>query len=75
MAAELVFIKKRTGKEDAFEVVSAHRLPFLEKKGSVATYSTEMSALQAGVFEYAFRLFPVHPLLPHRQDFPLITWV
>jgi len=25
--------------------------------------------------DFAFRLFPVHELLPHRQDFPLVKWI
>jgi len=29
----------------------------------------------AGVFEYGFRLFPKHALLPHRQDFGLVRWL
>ncbi|MFN4254638.1 MAG: hypothetical protein ACK4Q5_06505 [Saprospiraceae bacterium] len=26
-------------------------------------------------FEYGFRMFPKHPLLPHRQDFGLVRWL
>ena len=75
IGVELVFIKKRSGGDVAFEVVSSHNLGIESRNGSVVTYSAELSALQAGVFEYAYRLYPVNENLPHRQDFPLITWV
>ncbi len=29
----------------------------------------------AGVFDYAFRMFPKHAELPHRQDFNLVKWI
>jgi len=43
--------------------------------GSIITFFIEIPTLQAGVFDFAFRLFPKHPLLPHRQDFNLIKWI
>lgn len=30
---------------------------------------------RAGVFDYAFRLFPDHPLLEYRMAFPLVKWI
>jgi glycogen phosphorylase/synthase len=30
---------------------------------------------KAGVFDYAFRLFPNHPLLAYRMDFPIVKWL
>lgn len=43
--------------------------------GNIVTFFIEIPTLQAGVFDYAFRLSPRHPLLPHRQDFNLIRWI
>ncbi|KAF0202606.1 MAG: starch [Bacteroidetes bacterium] len=43
--------------------------------GNIVTFFIEIPTLQAGVFDYAFRLGPRHPLLPHRQDFNLIRWI
>lgn len=43
--------------------------------GNIVTFFIEVPTLQAGVFDYAFRLFPKHPLLPHRQDFNLVKWI
>jgi hypothetical protein len=43
--------------------------------GNIVTYFIEIPTLQAGVFDFAFRLYPKHPLLPHRQDFNLVKWI
>ncbi len=47
------------------ELVSANRI----------TYSCHIKLPQTGSFVYGFRIFPRHPLLPNRQDFPLMTWI
>lgn len=28
-----------------------------------------------GVYDYSFRIFPKHPLLKYRMDFPLVKWI
>ena len=43
--------------------------------GNIVTYFIEIRTEQAGVYDFAFRLFPKHPLLPHRQDFNLVRWI
>ncbi|MBK9358955.1 MAG: alpha-glucan family phosphorylase [Bacteroidales bacterium] len=43
--------------------------------GNIVTFFIEIPTLQAGVFDFAFRLYPKHPLLPHRQDFNLVKWI
>ncbi|MEI6820481.1 MAG: alpha-glucan family phosphorylase [Bacteroidota bacterium] len=35
----------------------------------------KLPAPTAGVFDYAFRMYPKHPELPHRQDFNLVRWI
>ncbi|HWV65033.1 alpha-glucan family phosphorylase, partial [Chitinophaga sp.] len=47
------------------EIASANRV----------TYSCHITLPQNGSFVYSFRIFPRHPLLPNRQDFPLMTWI
>lgn len=44
-------------------------------KGNIVTFFIEIPTLKAGVVDYAFRLSPRHPLLPHRQDFKLVRWI
>lgn len=43
--------------------------------GNIVTYFIEIRTEQAGVYDFAFRLYPKHPLLPHRQDFNLVRWI
>lgn len=40
-----------------------------------ATYECVISNPQSGVFDYAIRMRPYHPDLPHYQDFNLIKWL
>ncbi|MCX7862750.1 MAG: alpha-glucan family phosphorylase [Bacteroidales bacterium] len=48
--------------------------PINEEKG-IVTYSCRIPTIKAGVFDYAFRIYPTHHLLPHRMDFPLVKWI
>jgi len=43
--------------------------------GNIVTFFIEIPTLQAGVIDFAFRLYPKHPLLPHRQDFNLVKYI
>lgn len=57
------------------------RIAFVEEMtvagvdGNIVTYFIEIRTEQAGVYDFAFRLYPKHPLLPHRQDFNLVRWI
>ena len=39
------------------------------------TYYCEIPITSAGVFDFAFRIFPKNNLLPHRQDFSILKWI
>ena len=54
-----------------------YRLPLIpgEFKNGLAAYSIEFPLKQPGVYDYAFRIYPNHPLLVHRMDFPLVKWI
>jgi phosphorylase/glycogen(starch) synthase len=54
--------------------IGVYPLIFERKEAGVATYRVEISTQLSGVYDFAFRIFPTNPLLPHRQDFPLIKW-
>ena len=43
-------------------------------EGSVVTYSLDYTPGHAGTFDYALRIFPKNPRLPHRMDFALVKW-
>jgi len=42
---------------------------------NIAVFECSIPLNQAGVYDFVFRLFPKSPLLPHRQDFPLVKWM
>ncbi len=52
-----------------------HNLEQQKAANGRATYACSFKIQFAGVFDYAFRIYPKHPLLPHRQDFPLVKWI
>jgi len=40
-----------------------------------ATYQAETLPDRTGMYQVGTRIFPKNPLLPHRQDFPLVKWL
>ncbi len=49
-------------------------LEMVSSERNIVSFSCEIPINQAGVYDFAFRLFPKNPLLPHRQDFHLLKW-
>jgi len=73
VGVEVVFYKRHSEKE--LELISTHELELDHQKAALATFTCAIQPKLAGVFEYGFRMFPKHPLLPHRQDFGLVRWL
>jgi len=44
-------------------------------EGSLVSYKLNLKLMNSGAFDYAIRIYPKHPELPHRQDFPWLKWV
>jgi phosphorylase/glycogen(starch) synthase len=44
-------------------------------ENGVATYKVELVPERTGMYQVGTRIFPKHPDLPHRQDFPLVKWL
>lgn len=59
------------GKEHVYSVE-----PFrvVKKEGTCYTFQAVCSLSNAGSFKYAYRMFPKHADLPHRQDFCYVRW-
>ncbi len=47
----------------------------VEFNNGKAKYICEFPLKNAGVHDYSFRIFPKHPDLIYRMDFPLVKWV
>lgn len=70
---ELVFFKRMN--EEELHLQFAKELEFKGETSGIAHYHCDVAPEIAGVFEYGFRIFPKHELLPHRQDFNLVKWL
>ncbi len=73
VGVEVVFYKRQSEKE--LEFLFVQEMELKTKKGSEVVFSCSFVPRTAGVFEYGFRLFPKHAMLPHRQDFGLVRWL
>jgi alpha-glucan phosphorylase-like protein len=69
---ELIIIERANGKEKIQEKIDL-KLEKIENR--IATYSIDVCPAKPGIYKYAFRLYPKHELLPHRQDFPVLMWI
>ena len=70
---EVVLFKRN--KKDELEVRLVKELELASKEGHKAAFGGEVKPVDSGVLEYGIRIFPKHPLLPHRQDLNLVQWV
>lgn len=50
-----------------FELVSC--------ENNVATFRTSVLPERTGLYSVGTRIYPKHPELPHRQDFPIVKWL
>ncbi|MBP5635246.1 MAG: alpha-glucan family phosphorylase [Bacteroidales bacterium] len=44
-------------------------------KDGVATFAATVLPERTGMYQVATRLYPKHPDMPHRQDFPIVKWL
>ncbi len=73
LGMEVLFGQKEN--DEVKRITSIEEMTVAGVDGSIVTYFIEMRTEQPGVYDFAFRLYPKHPLLPHRQDFNLIKWI
>ena len=72
VGVELVIYKNENG-----EVKFEETVPFevVAEEGDVLTFSLKQNIKDAGMFKYAFRVYPNNADLPHRQDFAYMKWI
>ena len=70
---EVLFGKKVNDQVENPTLIEELNLARSEK--NIAVFECNIPINQAGVYDFVFRLFPKSPLLPHRQDFPLVMWM
>ena len=70
---EVLFGKKIN--DEVKEPIFIEAMTMASAENNMVTFACDIPFKQAGVYDYAFRLFPKSPLLPHRQDFNLVKWI
>jgi glucan phosphorylase len=70
---EVLFGQKQN--DEVHEILYCEEMEKVKTDKSLVTFKCTVPATRAGVFDYAFRMFPKNNLLPHRQDFNLIRWI
>ena len=68
---EFVVTSMKEGKADLFNV---EEMRMVRTEGTVSYYELDYTLMNAGMFKYAFRMYPKNPDLPHRQDFAYVRW-
>ena len=73
LGIEILFGQKNN---DVVEkILYKHEMLLTEQNGGEARYYFGMPARFVGVFDYAIRVFPRHPLVPYHEDFNLMMWI
>ena len=72
LGLEYVAYRVEDGVEHLHSVV-----PFkvVKEEGNILTYELHERLQDPGGYRYAFRLYPINPNLPHRQDFAYVRWI
>ena len=70
---EIVFGGKDKNGND--KVMQVEQLQLVDAGDGWARYYINLPLNKAGMFDYTFRIYPNHELLPHRQDFALVKWI
>ena len=69
---EVVFIQKNLEGEES--IISVYEMDQLKRENGKVTFRCEVTTKRVGIYNYAFRMFPKHELLAHRQDLKLVRW-
>jgi len=73
IGVEVIFGHK--DKDVVKNIVYKNEMVRVKSENSIVTFKTQIFVTRSGVFDYAIRVFPKNPLLPHRQDFNLLKWL
>jgi phosphorylase/glycogen(starch) synthase len=75
VGVEIVFFDKRLPDAAFGEIIFSKEMTPVRTKDRLVTYECKIPITISGVFEYAFKIYPANPMLPHKLDFPLYKWV
>jgi starch phosphorylase len=73
-AIGIELITLTTDKDGKDHIYRVDTMEMVKKEGNLHTFKLTHTIDNAGMFRVAYRMFPKHPLLPHRQDFCYVKW-
>ncbi len=73
IAVELLFADKNNDMVD--EIASVEKMKLVDSGDGWVKYYIKVPIKRAGIYNFTFRVYPTNPMLPHRQDFPLVKWI
>ena len=73
LAIELLIGKKEDDKD--VKIKAIEKMKLVDSGDGWVKYYIKAPITRAGVYDFTFRVFPTNPMLPHRQDFPLVKWI
>ena len=73
LGLECVIVKTEVDGVD--RIYDVKPLEVTSRDGDLFTFEGEVSISNAGSFKVAYRLYPKHPSLPHKQDFNYVKWI
>ena len=65
----------RTNGMEVNKIIRTYEMKLEKSEGDELTFLFDTTLSHAGDFKYAIRIYPYHPDLPHRMDFPLLKWI
>jgi starch phosphorylase len=73
-AIGLELVLSDTDADGKTKLYSVEPFEVVKREGNLFTFRLVHSVANAGSFKAAYRMFPKHPALPHRQDFCYVKW-
>ena len=73
IGVELLFGNKDNDTVD--EITAIEKMKLVDSGEGWVKYYIKVPIKRAGIYNFTFRVYPTNPMLPHRQDFPLVKWI
>lgn len=70
---EVLFGQKEN--DEVKKILFKEEMKLIKSEGHFVTFNCEIPTNSAGVFDFAFRIFPKNKNLAHRQDLKILKWV
>lgn len=73
IGVEMIIADKENNQINDYTLIAPFELVCVNNKR--ADYEIKIKTSRAGVHNFAFRIYPKHPLMQHRMELPLIKWI